>query len=194
MMKNWSRSTWILIVGIIITLLFSYLLFDTKMSIGGDDSEYLISAKKFWDGKTFPTWHGSFYPILLSLFYGLFGMNVILFKILSLLFLIGHFYFFYKAFEDVGSKEIFYYTILLISINSYILIYASLTYSETFFMFLQALTFYILFKIIEKNQLNFWDKKGLWIMMGLGIFLMSITRNIGIVIFIQHRIKLAFRI
>ena len=39
------------------------LLFDVKISTGGDDSPYIEMAHDFIKGKTFPSWHGPLYPI-----------------------------------------------------------------------------------------------------------------------------------
>ena len=62
-----------------LTFLLSILLFNPDVHVGGDDSMYIESAYKFFHGTAFPDWHGPFYPIFLSLFYGVFGFNVILF-------------------------------------------------------------------------------------------------------------------
>jgi hypothetical protein len=74
---------------------------------------------------------------------------------------------------------------LIVAVNSTILYFASQTYSEAMFMFLQALAIYIFVNI----YLNFGDTVKLplkqevvqWLILGFFVFLVSLTRNIGIV-------------
>ncbi len=71
----------ILFVSMMIATFFAVLLFEMKISTGEDDASYILSAQKFIDGETFPNWHGSFYPIFLSFFLRIFGLNLLILKI-----------------------------------------------------------------------------------------------------------------
>ncbi len=82
-------------ISLILTIILGIYLFDVKIDEGGDDSDYILSAKKFLEGRSFPTWHGAFYPIFLSLPMLIFGVNVVVFKVLSLLCIIAHQVFFF---------------------------------------------------------------------------------------------------
>jgi hypothetical protein len=44
----------------------AFYFFDIKVQIGGDESDYLISALDFLNGVAFPSWPGSLYPIVIS--------------------------------------------------------------------------------------------------------------------------------
>ncbi len=157
-------------------------MFDTKVSIGGDDSEYIIGAKRFLEGRSFPTWHGSFYPIFLSFFTLIFGINVVIFKIVSIPLMLGHQYFMFKAFKQRIPSFILVITLFVISLNAHILYFSSSTYSEALFFFLQALVFYTFFILDDKiNQdpslPNTWKN---WLSFGFVMFLLFLSRNIGL--------------
>ena len=53
--------------------LMSIVMFDAKVSLSGDDCDYILAADAFWHYFTFPGYYGSLYPIVLSPFVGLFG-------------------------------------------------------------------------------------------------------------------------
>ncbi|OQY00026.1 MAG: hypothetical protein B6I20_09305, partial [Bacteroidetes bacterium 4572_117] len=75
-----------------ITFLFTILLFDMKVSVGGDDATYIIKAWDFLNEFKFPTFQGPLYPVLLSIFIWMFGINLPILKFISALFLLGHFF------------------------------------------------------------------------------------------------------
>ncbi|MBN2273931.1 MAG: hypothetical protein JXR41_14330 [Bacteroidales bacterium] len=180
-----KRSTLYFIICLLLNIIIGIYLFDVKVSTGGDDSGYIVSAKKFLDGESFPGWHGPFYPIFLSLLIALGGIKVILFKFFSLLFVTGHFIFFYYAFRKRLSSTILVLTSFIISVNSQILYFASQTYSEALYLLLQSVFIFLFLKLNDvnintaKDQMRNWRY---WLGLGCLIFLMSITRNIGIVV------------
>ena len=79
---------WRILLALILltSTLFIALTFDPKVSIGGDDSWYVLAAQDFWNGVAFPSWHGSFYSILLSPLIALLGISLVPLKLLSVLF------------------------------------------------------------------------------------------------------------
>src|SRR4030042_4553512 len=105
-------------ISIFLTVVLGIYLFDVKISSGGDDSDYILSAKKFMEGREFPSWHGSFYPIFLSLPYLIFGFNLVVFKITSFIFIIGHLIFLYLAFRHRMPSLLLSLILLCISVNS----------------------------------------------------------------------------
>lgn len=74
---------------LVLSVVVSLLLFDVKVSLLGDDSAYMIRAKKLLTEGIYPTFQGSLYPVILSGIIILFGFKVIIMKFLSLLFFIG---------------------------------------------------------------------------------------------------------
>ncbi|MDR1886894.1 MAG: hypothetical protein LBQ70_03165, partial [Prevotellaceae bacterium] len=49
---------------LLLSVLFSFLLFDSKINMMGDDSDYIIYGYKFATGFDFPGYRGPLYPIL----------------------------------------------------------------------------------------------------------------------------------
>jgi len=175
----------ILSVIVFLSVLFSLLLFDIKVSIDGDDSGYIYAAKLFLDGKQFPTWHGAFYPMFLSFFMFLFGSKLLLFKILSLILVSGHLVLLYFALKKIISPTVLFFTLLIFSVNANLLYHASQTFSEPLFLFIQSLVLFSFFKLEEKAEFDFQkNKKHIksWLFFGLSIFLLVLTRNIGFVV------------
>lgn len=181
--KHKKKIFW---ASLALTCLFGALLFDLKISEGTDDSGYIMAANDFIKGKAFPTWHGSFYPIFLSLPILLFGVNLFALKFVSFLLMIGHLVFLYMTFRNRVSATILSVVILLSGINSYILYHASSTYSEPLYFFLQSLSIFFFLTLIDKlnngaKPFLLWK---LWLGFGVSVFLLSITRNVGIGILI----------
>lgn len=172
----------ILIISSIIFLgyiLLIILFFDPKVHIGGDDSDYIIAANKFLHNKAFPSWHGSFYPIFLSLFIRLFHLNVVILKSISVLLCMIHFWIFYSTFRSEIKENIFLFSLLLLSVCYPLLFYSGTTYSEPLFMFIQILIMLFLKKYICLNQNKRNSYLTIALLSGL-IFLLGITRNVGL--------------
>ena len=167
---------------LILCTIFAFLLFNLKISDGGDDSDYIFGAWQFLKGISFPTWHGSFYQIILSAFLWIFGLKIIILKLLSLVLIVFHLFWLNKTFQNKIPAYILLLSLIFLAINANILVYASLTYSEALYFALQIICIYYSFQIIEKLQQNipvikFWKD---WLILGFFMFLLTNTRNIGI--------------
>ncbi len=172
-------------ISIFLTAIFGIYLFDVKISTGGDDSSYIEMAHNFIRGKSFPTWHGPFYCIFLSIPMLVFGVNVVLLKAISFVFIIAQLVLFYYTFRKVVSPTLLALIMLVVSVNSTILYFASQTYSEAMYMFLQSLVIYLFIKyyLISKDEPGIAMRKEIVraLVTGLFVFLASLTRNIGII-------------
>jgi len=170
-----------------LSTLFSFLLFDSKVSAGGDDSSYIERAWLLLHEGKFPYYQGPGYPIFLSLFVKLFGLNVIALKFFSVICQFGFVWFMYKAFVKRIPYTVLFALLSYISLNHFIQYYASQTFTETFFLFLQALCLYITFKIIDSiNNEDTWVeafKKNYlkWLAFGFMFMLLSISKSIALV-------------
>jgi hypothetical protein len=172
-------------VALFMTILFGALLFDIKISTGGDDSSYIEMAHDFIKGRSFPSWHGPLYSVFLSVPMLLLGVKVFWLKFFSFLFIIAHLVLFYYTFRKHVSPTILSLALLIISASSSILYFASQTYSEAMFMFLQALILYlfifIYLNIVPNEYVSLKEQLLYWVLLGFFVFLASLTRNIGIV-------------
>ena len=61
-----QRLGWLIWVILGITFLFSLLLFDSRVSLSGDDSFYIIRAYDFIHSFKYPAFQGPLYPMVLS--------------------------------------------------------------------------------------------------------------------------------
>jgi len=169
-------------LSLILAAIMSFLMFDCKVSLSGDDSDYIINAQQFIKHFTYPGSRGALYPIVISPFL-IFGLNLILIKSLSAVFMIVSMWLIYKSFRAIVPYSVLMPALLLSSICPHIFFYASYTYSEPFFMIVQALFIYLITKYFRNTEsseslhLKTDWKKFLYI--GLCFLAMGLTRTIG---------------
>ncbi|HEX2936160.1 MAG TPA: hypothetical protein VHO72_12480 [Bacteroidales bacterium] len=174
-----KRAAMFFYISLVLTVLFSLLLFDVKVGIGGDDSTYILRAYEFIKEGVYPGYQGPLYPMFLGPFIGLFGIHIAFLKLLSFVFTILAVIFTFKAFKKVVPAGIHIPTLILISINYFVLYFASQTYSEALFFFLQSMFFWYFIKhFVDKEQSP--SHKN-FMVLGFLLFLLAITRNIGLV-------------
>lgn len=181
-------------IGLACTIIFSLLLFEPKVSIGGDDSMYINRAYNFLHHGTFPTFQGPLYPIVLSAFMYFTGIHVVLFKFLSIAFLIGHFWFMYKLLSEYLSPFLLFVFLTLLGCSASLLSYGSTTYSEAFYLFMQGGFLYYFSRhfIIKAPSPNKHNYAQVFIA-GLLLFLLFLTRNVGLVALISVLIFFAIQ-
>jgi hypothetical protein len=183
-----QRLNLVFYISLFFTILFGAFLFEVKISTGGDDSHYIEMANDFIKGRSFPTWHGPLYPIFLSLPMLILGVKVFALKMFSFVFIIAHLVLFYLTFKRHVSPLILALVMLIISVNSSILYFSSQTYSEAMYMFLQSLVIFLFVKtyLTFKTQsvFSFKIQAFHWFVLGFFVFLMSITRDIGIMVLV----------
>lgn len=175
-MRRSQFVTWIFLIHIALIALF----FDPKIHIGGDDADYIVAAMDFMDGVSFPSWHGSFYPIFLSAFIGLFGVNLVIFKLISVILTVLSTFVLYKTLHSRIPDSVVHFAIAIFCFSHAIVFYSSTTYSEPLFIFFQSIIMYLLVHADEMPaeviKLRYYVH---WLLLGLFVFLLSITRNVG---------------
>lgn len=174
-----KRANTFFYVSLGLATLFSLLLFDVKVGIGGDDSTYILRAFEFIKEGVYPGYQGPLYPMVLSPFIGMFGIQIPMLKMLSLIFTVLAIVFTFKAFIKAVPASIHIPTLILVSINYFVLYFASQTYSEALFFFLQSLIFWYFIKHFVENEALPSYKN--FILLGLLLFLLGVTRSIGLV-------------
>ena len=169
------------------SVLFSYLLFDAKVSDGLDDSTYIERAWSFLNEGKFPYFQGPAYPVFLSIFLKLFGLNVVALKSFSVICQFGFVWFTYKTFVKRIPYTVLVALLAFISLNDYIQFYSSQTFTETFFLFVQSMCLYVMFKIIDSIDSELGWVEGFkqnymkWILFGLLFVLLSTSKSIAFV-------------
>ncbi len=177
--KNISTIFWVLF-GLL--CLLSLLFFDPKVSIGGDDSEYLNRAFSFITKGKYPTFQGALYPMTMGLLIGITGLNLVIIKLASLAFMLVHFWLFFKVFKKHLPAIALIPLLIILSVNASMLYFASSAFTEAFFLMIQSIfvfTFdkYFISSKQEKHSLKDIKK---FVLLGLVLFLMALTKNIGL--------------
>jgi len=184
-----------------ISLIFCFLMFDAKVSIGHDDSLYIMAGNKFAND-FFGYWYSDnapLYVMFLALPISMFGLNLILLKLLSVLFFTLSVWILFAAFKNRIPHLLLVSSIFIYATNFFALSYASLTYTEAFFLLIQSCFFWVFFKFIEnlseqdstflqigKNSLK-------WLFLGLMMFLLYFTRTVGIGTFLAVSVYFLFQ-
>lgn len=169
-----------LLIGLPLVLAaFTYLLlFDAKVSIGGDDSAYFMRAHLFIKKGEFPFFQGPIYPLILGFIMLFTGINLYALKLLSVLFILGTIFFVYKAYKNQLSPLVLFTVSTLIAVNAYVGLYASMTYSEACFMF--ALSLFLLFFVKTFTEKD--DEK-------VGVKMISQVFLLSFLIFVLSQIR-----
>ena len=171
--------------------------FDPKVSIGGDDSEYINRAFLFIKKAKFPTFQGPLYPIVLGLIMAITGLKLILLKVFSIVFMLIHFWLFYQTFKKHLPSLIMVAILFILAINASMLYFASSTYTESFYLMVQSFFLFIFNKyfILDKEE-KYSIKKDYkkFLLLGLSLFLIAITKNIGLTALIGSLLFFAIRL
>ncbi|HVA99413.1 MAG TPA: hypothetical protein VNG53_11010 [Bacteroidia bacterium] len=180
-----KRDKKLFFVILFLCLVFSVLLFQARISEGGDDSNYIEAGFKYSQHffGYFYTYNAPLYPLFLSLPISIFGVKLELLKSLSVIFNLLSLVFFYKALHKRIPAFIFFPVFFITAINAYFLFYASQTYNEAFFLFLQSLFLYCFVNLLDAisehgENLKLTYKK--WLVVGFILLLLTLAKNVAI--------------
>jgi len=177
-----KRLKVIFYISLFATFIFSLLLFSHKVSAGGDDSAYIIRSFRFIKDFRFPSFQGPLYPIVLSPFIAIFGVNIVPLKALSLIFIIGHLCFLHITFKNKIPATIHAFTLIILSVSASFLYFASQTYVEAFYLFVQSIGVWFFIKYFidaENDKFRLKEDYKKYLYLGLIILLMGLTRSVG---------------
>lgn len=168
-------------IALFFSLFFAFMIFDYKISMNGDDSAYIQRAWNLIHQGVFPTFQGPIYPIFLTIPISIFGLNITILKWASLLSITASIFVFFKAFEKHVPMAILLPVIVLTGINIHLLYYSSQTFSEGFFMLLQAL-FLWAFTASHLKSGKIKEEMPLYAPALLGAFIvfLMLTRSVGV--------------
>lgn len=180
--KNVLINPYFLLI-LAVFIIIGILLFNAKIAIMGDDADYIMDAYNFVHRGIYPTNRSSLYSLVLGLPILLFGINVVLLKCFSFLCAIVGFVLLYKAFVDKIPNIILYPVLIFSAINASLQYYSSSNLSEAFFMMVQYGYLFVLFKFIAQGLKTGWKiEKKYWIWIGLAGLLISMSKNVAILI------------
>lgn len=185
--ENWglNNNKKLLFSFLALTLFFSFLLFNARISEAHDDALYLEGGWRYVHEfpSFFYTQNAPLYVLFLGLLTKIFGFKLLLFKLFNVIFNFFAVYFFYKAFYKRIPMVVFIPVMLFVSCNHLMQYFASMTFTEAFYMFLQSLFFFWFFKLYDALQLepNANKHYKLWILLGLFTFLIATCKSVAIV-------------
>jgi hypothetical protein len=165
----------------------SFISFNARISEAHDDALYLEGGWRYVNEfpNYFYTQNAPLYPLFLGLLIKLIGFKLIIFKLFSVLFNLLGFVLFYKALKGRIPAVVFIPVAIFQAANYLIIYYASMTFTEAFYFFLQGLFFYSAVKLIDVLKDSGVDVKSQlrpWILFGLSMFLISTAKSSAIVI------------
>ena len=170
---------------LVISLLFSVMLFNARISEAHDDALYLEGGWRYVNEfpNYFYTQNAPLYVMFLGLMTKIFGFKLLLFKFINVVFNFFAVFFFYKSFVRRIPFVVLVPVMLFVSCNHLIQYFASMTFTEAFYLFLQSLFFFFFFKLYdalqdEPNGLKHLKK---WVMLGLFTFLIATCKSVAIV-------------
>lgn len=180
-----SKRNFYLILLMVLTALLSFLCFDNKISTANDDALYIESGASYAKGffKYFYLANAPLYPMVLGILIKIIGVHLFPLKLFSLICFCLAIYFVFKAFERRIPYIVLIPALLLTAINFPYLMYASLTYTETFSLMVFGICFIILFRIFDRMDSESYEWKNnipQFIAIGGLVFLMMLTRNVAL--------------
>ncbi len=180
--KNNSK---LLAAFLILSLFFSFMLFNARISEAHDDALYLEGGWRYVHEfpKFFYTQNAPLYVMFLGLMIKIFGFKLLLFKVFNVIFNFFAVFFFYKAFYKRIPFAVFIPVMIFVSCNHLIQYFASMTFTEAFYLFLQSLFFYYFVKLHDALSAdpNPRHHIKLWLLLGLFTFLIATCKSVAIV-------------
>ncbi len=169
--QSWPRRNKWLLVFLAVYALLSVLLFDPKVSVGGDNAVYLTLAKSIATGKGYVQLHlpdepahaqyPFGFPVLLLLVHVLSGgVNVLGAKLLVVLAGIGAVFFMYGICEHLFKKKAWVVMALMVSVPMFVT-YNHKVLTEIPFLCFSMGTIYFLLKASVKRRAFYWIGFGL---------------------------------
>lgn len=167
--------------------LLSFITFNARISEAHDDALYLEGGWRYVNEfpDYFYTQNAPLYPMFLGLLIKLAGFKLILFKLFSVTFTVLGFMLFYKALKGRVPAIVLIPVAVFQAANHLIIYYASMTFTEAFYFFLQGLFFLYAVKIIDavnKEGVQLKPQLKLWLLFGLSMFLISTCKSSAIVV------------
>ena len=137
--------------------------------------------------------------MFLALPISMFGLNLMLLKLLSVSFFVLSVWVLFAAFKNRIPHLILITSIFIYATNFFALSYASLTYTEAFFLLIQSAFFWMFFRFLdnlpEKDSTFSQLGKNIlkWLFLGFMMFLLYFTKTVGIGTFLAVAVYFLFQ-
>src|SRR4051812_32218236 len=138
--KRKKLFTVIILTGVFLSVIN----FNARISEAHDDSLYIEAGYRYVH--EFPNYYytsnAPMYPMFLALLTLAVGTNLIVFKLFSMIFFVIGAILYYKAIDKKVPEVLKYFVFVFLCTNHLIIYYSSQTFSEAFYMLVQAIFFY----------------------------------------------------
>lgn len=170
------RNRWVFGLLLGLTALDALLLFEFKVSEGGDDSSYIMRAFDLARSGTYPTYQGPAYPFFLAPLVALFGIDIPVVKLSSYIGILGFSWIGYRSLHTRVPLIPLFLMMALCALSPILLYFASQTYSEAFYMMVQAGFLALSIKyLVDADRID-WKQA---VFLALMFWLLANTRTIG---------------
>ncbi|MBN1397929.1 MAG: hypothetical protein JXA06_07850 [Bacteroidetes bacterium] len=165
--------------------IFALATFDVKISTDNDDALYVEAGYQYaaLGSEYFYNANAPLYTMVLAVLILIFGYHLIILKIFSLLFMLTAFTLFYKSYLKRIPHLILFSVLIILAVNSSLMFFSSMTYTEAFYLMLQMSLFFLFFKFMENEgeEKKSFKKTWLsWLLLGLILTLLSLTKNVAV--------------
>ncbi|HOZ87453.1 MAG TPA: hypothetical protein PL029_06835 [Bacteroidia bacterium] len=164
-------------------LFLSLINFNARISEAHDDSLYIEAGYRYVH--EFPNYYytanAPMYPMFLALLTVIFGTNLIVFKLFSMLFFILGAFIYYKALDKKVPDILKYFVLIFLCTNHLVVYYSSQTFSESFYMLVQATFFYFFLDFNWGDRPLSGDIKldyKKWLLIGFLMMILTLAKNI----------------
>ena len=177
--KRKKLFTVIIITGIFLSVIN----FNARISEAHDDSLYIEAGYRYVH--EFPNYYytsnAPMYPMFLALLTLIFGTNLIVFKLFSMLFFVLGAILYYRAIDKKVPEVLKYFVFVFLCTNHLVIYFSSQTFSEAFYMLVQAvfLYFFLNYNFGDnplKGDIRTEYKK--WLMIGFLMMVLTLAKNI----------------
>ncbi|HWY13244.1 MAG TPA: hypothetical protein VN026_18075 [Bacteroidia bacterium] len=180
LLKNEKK---VFLVTLLTGILLAILSFNARISEAHDDALYIEAGHRYVH--EFPNYYytsnAPMYPMFLALLTLIFGTNLIAFKIFSMIFFVIGAVLYYKALDKKVPEMLKFLVFTFLCLNHLVIYYASMTFSEPFYMLVQSAFFYYFSKYnfgespIGTDLKVDWKK---WAVLGLLMMFLTLAKNI----------------
>jgi len=157
--------------------------FNARVSEAHDDSLYIEAGYRYVH--EFPNYYytanAPMYPMFLALLTLVFGTNLIVFKFFSFVFFLIGAVLYYKALNNKIPDLLKHLAFLFLCTNHLLIYYSSQTFSECFYMLIQAIFLYYFMKYNFGEKPLTGDLKSeyrQWLTLGFLMMLLTLAKNI----------------
>jgi len=183
---NKSFDRYLIVLAFFGIVVIHLLAFNPAVDKAGDNGNYIYAAKSIATlGNTYrlpspdltPDRIVVGYPLILSLVYKIFGgINILAFKITTMILSLLSVFFFYLVMLKLIPKQAAIILTILYGIHPYVVVFSSMIMTETPTLFWGILTWYLTLKYKDSNKLNY----KLLVLLSFSSIFTYLTRNIGV--------------